>query len=68
MVCEEIIFKQNTISDICGLRSHSFQTTTVLNITPNDNASMQDLVLQDHKLKTLGDLFPLQQGHLACRI
>ena len=40
--------------DICGLRSLSFKTTTVLYITPTNNASVQKLVSQDHK-----DLFPL---------
>ena len=37
--------------DICKLRSPSFGTTTVLYITPTNNFSMQELVLQDHKQK-----------------
>ena len=39
------------VCDICGLRSPTFETNTVLSITPTNNASMPELLLQDHKQK-----------------
>ena len=40
-----------TVCDVCGLRSPPFEPTTVLYITPTDNACMPELVLQPHKQK-----------------
>ena len=45
------ILEKYTLFVVCGLRSPSFEPITVLYITPMDNASMQELVLQEHKQK-----------------
>ena len=34
------------VYDICGLRSPSFESSSMLYISPTDTASMQDLILQ----------------------
>ena len=47
---ECLLFLMNITNGICRLRSSSFEMTTVLYITPT-NATMQELVLQDHKQK-----------------
>ena len=41
------------ICDVCGLRSPSFQSTTVLHITPTYTASIQELIMQDRRLVPL---------------
>ena len=43
------------IYDVCRLRSPSFQSDSVLNITPTNDVSMQELVMQELKQKTLQD-------------
>ena len=45
------ILEKYIVCDLCALRSPSFEPTTILHVTPMDNASMQDLVLQEHKQK-----------------
>ena len=44
-----LVLEKYVVRDKCGLRHHSFETTTVSYITPTSNAFMQRLVLQDHK-------------------
>ena len=39
------------VCDVCGLRSPLFDSATILYFTSTDNASLQELVLQEHKQK-----------------
>ena len=51
-ICELLfssILEKYIFCDVRGLRSPSFESSAVLYITPTDNASMQELVLQEHK-------------------
>ena len=41
-----ICFWKYIVFDVCGLRSPSFEFSSVLYITPTDTSSMQDLILQ----------------------
>ena len=45
------------VCDVCGRRSLSFESTSVLYITPTNNASAQELVWQDHKQKLYKNCF-----------
>ena len=45
------VLEKYIVCDICGLISPSFERTSLLYITPTNNASLQELVLQDHKQK-----------------
>ena len=44
---------ENILCDVCGLRSPSFESSSVLYISPTDTSSMQNLILEglQHKLK-----------------
>ena len=44
-------FWKTILSATCGVTSPSFESTTVLYITPTNSASMQQLVIQDRKQK-----------------
>ena len=44
-----ILEKKYTMCDVCGLKYLSVEPTTVLFITIMDNASMEELVLQEQK-------------------
>ena len=50
-----VFFEKYIVCDVCGLRSPSFESNSVLHITPSDTSSMQDLILQrmQQKCKTL---------------
>ena len=45
------ILQKYIVCSVCELRSPSFEMTTVFYKTPTNNASMQELVLQDHQQK-----------------
>ena len=40
------VLEKYIVCDVCGLRSHSFESSSVLYITPIDTSSMQDLIIQ----------------------
>ena len=40
------VVEKYTVCDICGLRSPSFESNSVLYISPTDTSSMQNLILQ----------------------
>ena len=39
------VFEKYIVCDVCGLRSPSFESSSMLNISPADTSSMQDLIL-----------------------
>ena len=41
------VLKKYIVCDVCGLRSPSFESSSVLYITPTYTSSMQDLILQE---------------------
>ena len=40
------VLKKYIVCDVCGLRSPSFESSSVLYISPTDTSSMQNLILQ----------------------
>ena len=53
------------VCDACVMRSSSFQSSSVLYITPTCFSSMQELIKQGMKQKLETSM---QEEHLACRI
>ena len=43
------VLEKCTICDICEERAPSFETTSIMYVTPNYNTSMQELLMQEHK-------------------
>ena len=68
----EILFsfmlEKYIVCDVCGLRSPSFESSSVLYIIPTCTSSMQELIKQGMKQKLEKVLFSMQKEHLACRI
>ena len=65
----EILFsfmlEKYIVCDACGLRSPSFESSSVLYIAPTCTSSMQELIKQGMGQKVL---LSMQEEHLACRI
>ena len=40
------VLEKYIVCDVCGLRSPSFESSSVLYISPTDTSSMQNLILQ----------------------
>ena len=53
------VLKKDIVCDVCGLRSPSFESSSVLCISPTDTSSMQNLILQQLQQK-------LQKSCLRC--
>ena len=68
----EILFsfmlEKYIVCDACGLRPPSFESSSVLYITPTCTSSMQELIKQEMKQKLEKVLLPMQEEHLAFRI
>ena len=45
------VMEKRIVCDVCGLRSPSFESSSVVCITPTDTSSMQDLILQGMQQK-----------------
>ena len=43
------VLKKYIVCDICTMKSPTFETTSLLYVTPTDSTSMQELLLQEHK-------------------
>ena len=44
--CFHLFWKKYIVCDVCGLRSPSFESSSVLYISPTDTSSMQNLILE----------------------
>ena len=47
------VLEKYIVCDVCGLRSPSFESSSVLYISPTDTSSMQNLILQGLQYKLL---------------
>ena len=45
-ILSSFVFEKYIVCDVCGLRSPSYESSSVLYISPTDTSSMQDLLLQ----------------------
>ena len=45
------VLEKYIICDICTIKSPAFEATSLLYVTPTDSASMQELLMQEHKQK-----------------
>ena len=63
-----LMFEKYIVCDACRLRSPSFESSSVLYITPTCTSSMQELIKQGMKQKIRKILLSMQEEHLACRI
>ena len=50
-ILSSFVLEKYIVCDVCGLRSPSFESSSVLYITPNYTSSMQDLILQGMQQK-----------------
>ena len=64
------VLEKNIVCAVCGLRSPSFEFINILYISPTNNASMQELVMQDqdHKQKLYKTCSQCKKWRLACTI
>ena len=62
------VLEKYIVCDVCGLKSPSFDSSTVLYISPTDTSSMQNLILQGLQQKLQKSCSRCKQEHLARRI
>ena len=53
------VFEKYIVCDVCGLRSPSFESSSVLYISPTDTSSMQNFILQGLQQKLQKILFSM---------
>ena len=53
------VLEKYIVCDVCRLRSHSFESSSVLYISPTDTSSMQNLILQGLQIEIAKVLFSM---------
>ena len=62
------VLEKYIVCDVCGLRSPSFESSSVLYISPTDTSSIQNLLLEGLQQKLQKILFSMKYEYSARRI